>query len=97
MNHLFDGYDAWQGDIPPPSHWGVGGGSARPRHAYAIGHLQPRGELFIAPGDEVYEGMIVGENSRENDMDVNITRRRSSQHACPPPTRRRCSLSRRAR
>jgi GTP-binding protein len=42
--------------------------------AYAIGHLQPRGELFVAPGDEVYEGMIVGENSRDTDMDVNITK-----------------------
>jgi GTP-binding protein len=42
--------------------------------AYAIGHLQPRGELFLAPGDEVYEGMIVGENSRDKDIDVNITK-----------------------
>jgi GTP-binding protein len=42
--------------------------------AYAIWGLQERGELFVAPGAEVYEGMIVGENSREADMDVNITK-----------------------
>jgi GTP-binding protein len=42
--------------------------------SYAIGHLQPRGELFVSPGDEVYEGMIVGENSRDSDIDVNITK-----------------------
>jgi GTP-binding protein len=41
---------------------------------YAIEGLQPRGELFISPGDEVYEGMVVGENARPNDLDVNITK-----------------------
>ena len=41
---------------------------------YALFHLQPRGRLFIHPGVEVYEGMVVGENSRENDMNVNVTR-----------------------
>jgi GTP-binding protein len=74
MNHLFDGYAPWQGDIP---HRPTGSlVSDRPGRAtaYAIGHLQARGELFIAPGAEVYEGMIVGENSRENDLDVNITK-----------------------
>jgi len=40
----------------------------------AIEHLQPRGELFVSPGDEVYEGMVVGENAREADLDVNITK-----------------------
>jgi GTP-binding protein len=74
LNHLFDGYAPWQGDIP---HRATGAlVSDRPGRAtaYAIGHLQPRGELFVAPGDEVYEGMIVGENSRENDIDVNISK-----------------------
>jgi GTP-binding protein len=42
--------------------------------AYAIEHLQPRGTIFVAPGDQVYEGMIVGENARANDLDVNITK-----------------------
>ncbi|HEU4571087.1 MAG TPA: translational GTPase TypA, partial [Candidatus Limnocylindrales bacterium] len=42
--------------------------------AYAIEGLQPRGELFVSPGEEVYEGMIVGENARSGDMDVNPTK-----------------------
>lgn len=42
--------------------------------AYAIDHLQPRGELFVRPGDQAYEGMIVGEHARDNDLDVNITK-----------------------
>jgi len=74
MNHLFDGYDAWQGDIPHRPTGALVADRPGRATAYAIGHLQPRGELFIAPGDEVYEGMIVGENSRDNDMDVNITK-----------------------
>lgn len=74
MNHLFDGHEPWQGDIPHrPSGALV---ADRPGRAtgYAIAHLQPRGELFVSPTDEVYEGMIVGEHSRENDMDVNVTK-----------------------
>ena len=74
MNHLFDGHEPWQGDIP---HRPTGALVAdRPGCAtgYAIAHLQPRGELFVSPTDEVYEGMIVGEHSRENDMDVNATK-----------------------
>ena len=73
-NHLFDGYEPWQGDI---AHRTTGAMVAdRPGRAtgYAIEHLQPRGELFVAPGDEVYEGMVVGENAREKDIDVNITK-----------------------
>jgi GTP-binding protein len=42
--------------------------------AYAIEHLQDRGTIFVAPGDQVYEGMIVGENSRSDDLDVNVTK-----------------------
>jgi GTP-binding protein len=74
MNHLFDGYEPWQGNI---AHRFTGALVAdRPGRAtaYAIEHLQPRGTLFIAPGEEVYEGMIVGEHSRPNDLDVNITK-----------------------
>jgi GTP-binding protein len=42
--------------------------------AYAIDHLQPRGVLFLPPGEAVYEGQVVGENARDNDLDVNITK-----------------------
>jgi len=73
-NHLFDGWEPWQGDI---AHRSTGAMIAdRPGRvtSYAIEHLQPRGELFVSPGYEVYEGMIVGENAREADIDVNITK-----------------------
>ena len=74
MNHLFDGWEPWQGEI---AHRPTGVLVAdRPGRAtaYAIEGLQPRGELFVSPGDEVYEGMIVGENARENDLDVNMVK-----------------------
>jgi GTP-binding protein len=74
LNHLFDGYDAWQGDIPHRPTGALVADRPGRATAYAIGHIQARGELFVAPGDEVYEGMIVGENSRDSDIDVNITK-----------------------
>src|SRR5260370_29768567 len=74
MNSLFDGYREWQGEIPHrPTGARVadrGGVST----AYALWGLQERGELFIGPTIEVYEGMVVGENSREQDMEVNVTK-----------------------
>jgi GTP-binding protein len=74
MTQLFDGHEEWQGDIP---HRATGALVAdRPGRvtAYAIEHLQPRGTIFVEPGDQVYQGMIVGENSRASDIDVNITK-----------------------
>ena len=74
MNHLFDGYDKWQGGIPHRSTGALVSDRAGRATGYAIDHLQPRGTIFIAPGTEVYEGMIIGENSRSNDLDVNVTK-----------------------
>ncbi len=74
MNHLFDGYDVWQGDIPHRSTGALVADRPGRATAYAIEHLQPRGTIFVEPGTHVYEGMIVGENSRTNDLDVNITK-----------------------
>jgi len=74
MNHLFDGYDAWHGDIPHRSTGALVADRPGRVTAYAIEHLQPRGTIFVEPGTAVYEGMIVGENSRTNDLDVNITK-----------------------
>jgi GTP-binding protein len=74
MNHLFDGWDTWQGDIAHRVNGALVADRPGRATAYAIEGLQPRGELFISPGDEVYEGMVVGENARPNDLDVNITR-----------------------
>jgi hypothetical protein len=74
MNHLFAGWEPWQGDIEHrPTGALVADRSGRTT-AYAIANLQPRGVLFIGPGAEVYEGMVVGENARTNDLDVNITK-----------------------
>ncbi len=74
MNHLFDGYAPWQGEIPHRTTGALV--SDRPGRctAYAVEHLQDRGTMFVAPGDQVYEGMVVGENSRAADIDVNITK-----------------------
>ena len=74
MNHLFDGWDEWQGDIAHRVNGALVADRPGRATAYAIEGLQPRGELFVSPGDEVYEGMVVGENARPNDLDVNITR-----------------------
>ncbi len=74
MNHLFDGFAPWQGEIEHRATGVLISDRSGKATAYAIEHLQPRGELFVAPTDEVYEGMIVGEHSRDNDLDVNVVR-----------------------
>jgi GTP-binding protein len=74
MNHLFDGWQPWQGEI---EHRATGVLVAdRPGRAtaYAIEHLQPRGTLFIGPNEEVYEGMVIGEHARPSDLDVNVVK-----------------------
>ncbi|MBI2529024.1 MAG: translational GTPase TypA, partial [Candidatus Rokubacteria bacterium] len=74
LNHLFDGHAPWQGDIPHRSNGAMVSDRTGRTTAYAIDHLQPRGELFLGPGEPVYEGQVVGETSRDNDLDVNITK-----------------------
>ncbi|MGH9340960.1 MAG: translational GTPase TypA [Acidobacteriota bacterium] len=74
LNHVFDGYEVWQGEIPHRPTGVLIADRQGQATAYAIEHVQPRGELFISPGEEVYEGMIVGENSRIQDLDVNIVK-----------------------
>ena len=74
LNHLFDGWDVWQGEIAHRINGALVSDRSGRATAYAIEGLQPRGELFVSPGDEVYEGMVVGENARPNDLDVNITK-----------------------
>ena len=74
MNSLFHGYVEWQGEIENrPTGSLVADRSGRTT-GYAIYNLQERGEIFVAPGTEVYEGMIVGENAKEKDLDVNIVK-----------------------
>ena len=74
MNSLFNGYIPWQGDIPTRPTGSLVADRAGKATAYAIWNLQERGEIFITPGTEVYEGMIVGENARDVDLDVNIVK-----------------------
>ncbi|HEY1917980.1 MAG TPA: translational GTPase TypA [Streptosporangiaceae bacterium] len=75
-HHVFEGYEPWAGALrarPTGSLVADRSGAATP---YAMFSLQERGSLFVSPTTEVYEGMVVGENSRSDDMDVNITRER---------------------
>jgi GTP-binding protein len=74
LNHLFDGWSPWQGDIPHRANGAMVADRTGKTTAYAIDHLQPRGILFLGPGEPVYEGQVVGENARDNDLDVNITK-----------------------
>ena len=74
LNHLFDGWDDWQGEIGHRQSGALVADRAGRTTAYAIDNLQARGVMFVSPGAEVYEGMIVGENARDNDLDVNITK-----------------------
>jgi GTP-binding protein len=74
MNHLFAGWEPWHGAIPARATGALAADRAGVATAYAIWNLQERGEIFVEPGEPVYEGMIVGENARASDMDVNITK-----------------------
>ncbi len=74
MNHIFAGWEPWHGAIPARVNGALVADRPGVATAYAIYNLQERGEIFIEPGTPVYEGMIVGENARPNDMDVNVTK-----------------------
>jgi GTP-binding protein len=74
MNSLFHGYIEWQGEIETRPTGSLVADRAAKATSYAMFNLQERGELFISPGTEVYEGMIIGENSRTSDLDVNIVK-----------------------
>jgi GTP-binding protein len=74
MNSLFDGYTEWLGDIPHRLTGALISDRGGSTTAYALWGLQERGTLFLGPGVEVYEGMIIGENAKDNDLDVNVVR-----------------------
>ena len=71
---LFDGYTEWQGEIPHRLTGALVADRPGISTAYALWGLQERGELFIGPGVELYEGMIIGENAKDTDLDVNAVR-----------------------
>jgi GTP-binding protein len=74
MNSIFTGYIEWQGDIPTRPTGALIADRPGKATGYAIYNLQERGEIFISPATDVYEGMIIGENSRDADLDVNIVK-----------------------
>ncbi len=74
MNSLFDGYTEWQGEIPHRLTGALIADRAGTSTAYALWGLQERGELFVGAGVELYEGMIIGENAKDDDLDVNAVR-----------------------
>jgi GTP-binding protein len=74
MNHLFDGYEPWHGLMSKRQTGALVADRKGKTTSYALFHLQPRGTLFVNENIAVYEGMIIGENSRENDLDVNVTK-----------------------
>ena len=74
MNSLFDGYTEWQGEIPHRLTGALVADRPGVSTAYALWGLQERGELFVGPGVELYEGMIIGENAKDTDLDVNAVR-----------------------
>jgi len=74
MNSLFDGYTQWQGEIPHRPTGALVADRPGVTTSYALYNLQERGELFAGPGVDVYEGMIIGENAKDTDLDVNVVR-----------------------
>jgi GTP-binding protein len=74
MNHIFSSWEPWHGAIPSRANGALVADRTGVATSYAIFNLQERGEIFIDPGVQVYEGMLIGENSRPADMDVNVTK-----------------------
>src|SRR5690242_945299 len=74
LHHVFDGYEPWQGELRTRPTGSLVADRRGAATAFALLNLQERGQLFVAPGTEVYEGMIVGENARAEDLDVNPTK-----------------------
>ncbi len=74
LHHVFDGYEAWHGELRTRSTGSLVSDRMGAVTSYALYGTQDRGSIFVEPGDEVYEGMVIGENSRSEDMDVNCVR-----------------------
>ena len=74
LHHLFAGWEPWHGPIAGRPTGALVADRAGRTTAYAISNLQERGEIFVPPGTEVYEGMVIGENARRDDLDVNVTK-----------------------
>jgi len=77
MNHIFHGYVPYKGDMSGRSHGSLVAFEQGETTGYGIFSLQDRGTMFISPGQQVYEGMIVGENTRDIDMDINPCKKKN--------------------
>jgi len=76
LHHVFHGYEPWHGELRTRPTGSLVADRRGPASSFALLNLQERGQLFVTPGVEVYEGMIVGENARAGDLDVNATKER---------------------
>lgn len=76
MHHVFHSYAPYKGDIPGRTRGALVAFETGETTAYGIGNVQERGVIFVTPGQSVYEGQIIGENSREQDMDVNVCKKK---------------------
>jgi GTP-binding protein len=72
LHHVFEKYEPWHGELRTRPQGSLVADRRGPTTGFAIANLQERGAMFVPPGVEVYEGMVVGENARSEDMDVNI-------------------------
>jgi GTP-binding protein len=100
LHHVFESYEPWLGELRTRPNGSMVADRSGPTTAYALTNLQDRGAMFLGPTVEVYEGMIVGENARSDDMDVNPTKEKkltnmrtsSSDHTIPLVPHRQLSL-----
>lgn len=76
MNHVFSGFEPFRGEVPERNRGALVAFETGETTTYGLYNAQERGELFIGPGIEVYEGMIVGENSKPDDLDVNVCKKK---------------------
>jgi GTP-binding protein len=74
LHHVFETWEPWHGELRTRPTGSLVADRRGQANSFAIMNLQERGSLFISPGDDVYEGMIVGENSRSDDLDVNASK-----------------------
>jgi GTP-binding protein len=74
LHHVFEGYEPWHGELRTRNSGSIVADRRGVTNTYALMSLQDRGELLVGPGVDIYEGMIVGENSRSDEMDVNACR-----------------------
>jgi predicted membrane GTPase involved in stress response len=74
IHHVFDRYEPWHGELTTRPTGSLVADRRGQTTSFALFNLQERGTMFVGPGIEVYEGMVVGENSRSDDMDVNATK-----------------------